>query len=264
MREFHITDVKYRDQLARKKRRLFVLKLAGGGVFVAGLAAAGLYAFFFAKTFAVNTVVLKGLETIDESAILARVNETIHAKKFGRVETQRNIFLLNTSALAERFLSEYPKLRTIIPRKNYFHGVEFAFQERQPLGIWCRKDNCSYFDDEGKTWGPALRSSGFLLLTIQDERDSQEKTVSRQWLDAIRVLGRDLPSLDLGIKTIVIPADSFHDFRIRTAKGYDLLMSLDSDIAFQLNALKLLLDKKGRGFAPAQVDLRIDGRIYYK
>ena len=72
----------------------------------------------------------------------------------------------------------------------------------------------------------------------------------------------------MGIKTrsVTIPENSVDEFRVAAAGGYDILFSLDSDYKNQLSVLRIFLDQKGKdpAFDPQYLDLRIDGRVYFK
>ena len=64
----------------------------------------------------------------------------------------------------------------------------------------------------------------------------------------------------------MIPENSFDEFRVYTDRGFYLIFSLDSNIKNQTDVLRIFLDEKSKdpNFNPQYLDLRIDGRIYYK
>ena len=136
----------------------------------------------------------------------------------------------------------------------------FNFSERKPAGIWCFKDSCSYFDGDKILWGQPARSSGFIFLTVEDERGGHE--IDDGFFKPIMEVAKSMAG---EIKNIIIPADSFNEFRVYTS-DYNIIFTTDSDIQNQLDILKILIKEKGKdaGFHPQYIDLRIEGRVYYK
>ena len=138
-----------------------------------------------------------------------------------------------------------------------------------------------------QTWGPATRSSGFILLTIEDNRSRDVFAVDKDFFKAIKEVVSDLPD---SIKSIVIPENSFDEFRVYTDKSFYIIFSLEAGVGDQLETLRIFLEDKSKlgvgsrrgegpsgagtphkggnsvdpGFAPQYVDLRIKGRVYYK
>jgi len=158
-------------------------------------------------------------------------------------------------------------------RKKLLHGLVFNFSERKPVGIWCFKESCSYFDENKVLWGQPAKSSGFIFLTIDDLRETADKKIDDDFFKLVMEVAKSMTG---EVKNIVILAGSFNEFRAYTAHGYYIIFSTDSDIKNQLDIFKIFLAEKkdslptgavpdGRqGFHPQYIDLRIDGRVYYK
>ena len=68
----------------------------------------------------------------------------------------------------------------------------------------------------------------------------------------------------MGIKRIEIPADFIDDLTVHTAKGYYILANTGSGMDKQLDTLRIFLKNKGADFHPEYIDIRIEGRVYYK
>ena len=131
--------------------------------------------------------------------------------------------------------------------------------------------NCYYFDDEGVLWGKALRSSGSLLLNVDDLRPTVEGgstdssiKVDDQLLRAIKELTDELKNIDIKINKIEIPSDSIGELRIYTIRGYYLIVDIESSIKSQIDILRILLKEKGESFSPQYINLKVEGRAYYK
>lgn len=268
MKAYDIKKLSYRDELARRNRLFFILKLSGfvaAFIFIAG---GGLYVLFFTDKLEIKDITISGLQTLDQGLIMREVDKRLGQKKYGYLRIQKNILFFDGDELEASILSANPVLKTIQAKKKFPHKLEIDVLERKPAGIWCADNECRYFDKETNTWGPAARSSGFLFLTIEDERLRDRFEIDRDFLEAIKDVLANLSWLS--IKNIIIPQNSFDEFRVYTDRNFYLIFSLDSNIKNQADVLKIFLDDKSKdpppagGSNPQYIDLRIDGRIYYK
>ena len=135
-----------------------------------------------------------------------------------------------------------------------------------------------YFDHGGVTFGQAIQSSGVLLLNVNDLRvvsaSTSLTTVDSRFLEAIQTVVPELISQDVKVKNITIPAGTYTEFDVLVSTSsdasvggaYALKFSLDSDIKNQLDIFRIFRTQKMADGAlrPQYVDLRFDGRVYYK
>ena len=135
---------------------------------------------------------------------------------------------------------------------------------RTPAGTWCRGDECRYFDRSGEVWGQALKSSGPLLLLVQDQR--ADDTTDPSLVSGIFAAVDGLTSLGIGARNITLPDAEPGGMTIVTTKNYDLYMDAQGDVPAQLAVLAVFLADRAKdpAFAPTYVDLRTPGRVYYK
>jgi cell division septal protein FtsQ len=252
MKAYDVKKLSYRDELAKRNRWFFVLKLAGLAVVLILIAGGGAYLVFFTDKLEIKDITITGLNTIEQDVVLAQVGSQT-----------RNIILFDSRELEAGLLSQYPVFKSIRVSKEFPHKLTVDVIERKPAGIWCVIEDCRYFDDEIKTWGPAVKSSGFLLLTVNDERLG-EFNIDKEFFDAIRQVAAGLSNPT--IRSVSIPEGSFDELRIYTDKSFYIIFSLDSNIKDQLEVLKIFLDERSKdpGFSPQYLDARIDGRIYFR
>ena len=265
MRVVKIKDANSRNRLVQRKRRLVVFwriaRTAALFVFLSGI----FYLFFFSQVFQINEIKISGLELVSEVDVRTSIENTLDQKEFKHIRPNRNIFLFDAAALASTFVEKYPELESAASKKDFFHVVEFNFVERKTVGIWCHNEECLYFDKTGTTWGKAPKSSGTLLMSIIDERETRPARLDSDMLKAFGEAEDSIAHIGSGIKNVVIPKDSFRDFWVHTTMGYPIILNLDSDMPGQFKIFKVFLDQReGEEFIPQYVDLRIDGRIYYK
>ncbi len=221
------------------------------------------YLFLFSPLFKIRNISIQGLSSDQKAILLADVQRVMETKMLG-VKLYQNIFLFNADKVGDEFIVDMPVIKSVQVKKNYLRGLEFNFLMRKPIGIWCFNDNCQYFDEDGKLLGKAPESSGFVYLTVKDNRE--EQTIDPQILKSILLVNRQLPTFNVHADSVLISKNSLAEFRVQTNNGYDLIFSFDSDISRQLEVLRIFLEDKIKNpiFAPQYIDLRIDGRVYYK
>ena len=273
MRSVNIKKLKYKDEVASRHRRFFILKIVVMVFLTIAVVAGLIYLLFFSRMFDVREVSFNGLDTVSSDEFKEKINEKLNQKILKYLPRKNNIFFVNTGSFEKEFASAYPVFKSVDIQKKLFHGLILNFLERKPAGVWCFKDVCSYFDEEKVLWGQPAKSSGFIFLTIEDDRQTDKKQIDDDFFKPIMAVAK---SMSGEIKNVIIPAGSFNEFRVYTADYY-IIFTTDSDIQNQLDILKIFMDEKiknspsagampdGRqGFQPQYIDLRIDGRVYYK
>jgi len=221
-----------------------------------------IYLLFFSRMFDVREVSFNGLDTVSSDMFRGKIDEKLNQKILKYLPRRNNIFFVNTGNFEKEFASDYPVFKSVNVHKKLFHGLVFDFLERKPAGVWCLKDSCSYFDNDKVLWGQPAKSSGFIFLTIEDNRQSENKQIDDDFFRPIMEIAKNMTG---EIKNITIPADAFNEFRVYTTDYY-IIFTTDSDVKNQLDVLKIFLADKNKdsNFHPQYIDLRIDGRVYYK
>lgn len=255
-------DLHSQNLTARKRRHIVVTKKVWLFLLCVGLAVGGFYIFFYSPFFKVGDIVVIGLSPDREKVFADKIQQAMSTGRFG-LKPYANIFLLNAEGVGRAFVADTPMVKDVKVKKSYLHGLQFNFVEREPIGIWCFNENCQYFDEDAVILGKALESTGFVYLTVRDDRD--EHSIDQRLLGPVLSVARRLPGINVHANSVIISKDSLAEFRVKTSAGYDLIFSLDSDLDRQLEILRIFLDERNSPtFAPQYIDLRIDGRVYYK
>lgn len=274
MRVYDAKSIKYRDELTEKRHRIFVLKVS----FFIGLAVAMfgliLYLLFFSKMLDIRDVSITGLDKASKEEFDAKLKSRLGAKWLGYVEHQKSIIFFNSDNFRAEVLADFPEIKNISVDKKPPHALNIDVTEREIAGIWCFIGGCKYFDKEGNVWGEAAQSSGFLILSVDDQRWRDAQQVDLDLLTNIMLVTSRLKEAGMLVNKFIIPDDFIGDFKVMISSGYELLFSVDSDISGQLEVLEIFLaEKTGSGtlkeeyltpFKPQYIDLRISGRVYYK
>jgi len=262
MRPVNVKRLNYRDEVARRHRRAFVFKILAFVFGIIAIVAGLIYLLFFSRLFDVREVSFNGLDTVNSDVFQVKIDETLNQKIFGYLTRRNDIFFVNTGSFEKQFALAYPVFKSVNVQRKLFHGLILNFLERKPAGIWCFKEGCSYFDDDKVLWGQPSKSSGFIFLTIEDQRDITDRKIDDDFFGPIMEVAKNMEG---EIKSIIIPADSFNEFWVYTADYY-IIFTVDFDIQNQLDVLKIFMNEKGKdsNFHPQYIDLRIDGRVYTK
>jgi hypothetical protein len=222
------------------------------------------YLLLFSSVFAIREIKVQDFSRLASEDVLNHLQSLVDTRQWG-MQPYRDILLFNAVHAEQELTARFPSLKDVRVIKRYLHTVEVTGEERIPLGIWCRQDACKYFDDEGVTWGNAIGSSGALLTVVRDNRNNAPP-LDRKFLSSIQLVVKRLPELGVALKSFEIPADALNEFRVHTGAGYDVIFALDSNVAKQLEVLRIFLDNKQDDptFHPEEyIDLRIEGRVYY-
>ena len=271
MRATTIKGPHYKDSLTRKRRRSFLIKSLIAGVIIFAIIAGAFYLIFFSSVFMIESVTIKGLEDIPTDSVTSEIERHKERKIWGFIPVGKNILFLDQQSLKNDLLNKYDNLRDVSIDRNNLGSLIMNFTERDPTGVWCfenyitSNDKCKYFDESMSLWGEVRKSTGFALLTILDEKQFDEQAIDKEYFNAILLTIKSLRDI-VNIKNVTIPKNTVSDIRFSSNGGYDLIFSLDSNIVRQIEVLKIFLNNKkdDTNFKPQYVDLRIDGRVYYK
>lgn len=254
-----------------QKHKKLVLKLVSfltaGIVTLAGI----IYFLFFAGIFDVKSVNMDVPEGL-RANLNAEVENWLNGG-FWVINRRSNIFLASATELAAQLKRQFPKLELVSISKDFPHGLILSATERKPVGIWCQtvRDTCFYFDKNGIAFSETQPSSGFLITKVTDKKQREIKfgseVISSDWFERIISVRGLLDKIDVSVSEFVIPADSFDEFHAKTAEGWKIMFSIQTDTEKQISALAIFLKEKikpDQRSALQYIDLRIQGRIYYK
>ena len=264
---------KYSDTLAHKRRNKAIFKIVSGAFGGIGFVALVGYFIFYTSYLKITEISFSGLKTVNDSELRSAVNFVSNKEGAGffafLTELKNdNILFFNSDAIKEDIMARFPIIKDIEIQKEYFHKIAFNFIERTPIGVWCfgeeNSAQCSYFDDDKELWGNALRSTGSLILAVNDYRDLDSKTIDSELFDRVTEISSGLDSLGIKVVKVDIPQDYIGDFKVFTSRSYYLIFNVKENVVDAVSVLKIFLNEKGSGFTPEYIDLRIEGRAYYK
>ncbi|MEK7579730.1 MAG: FtsQ-type POTRA domain-containing protein [Patescibacteria group bacterium] len=271
----------YRDELKlkRKKRKIrFAFLVVSSFAVLTGFLA---YALFFSSWFSIKEIQVSGNKELSESEIRELADKYINRTYFlGYIKPFSNIFFVSSEGLEESFRKKMAQIDEVDISKSIFKKyLVIEIKEREAVGIWCGstslttslEQSCFYFDKKMALFKSAPKFSGEVFLVIEDGRNRDFK-VGDVFDDAelIEKLSSAKFFLDelkiVDYRNFFLPAGSF-EFWIKTKDGWSIYLDKETDIATQLVALKKILEGKlsaDRRQRLEYIDLRVNGRVYYK
>lgn len=257
-----------RHSLPKKRLHPRSFRLVGYLALISVVAGGIFYFLFFAEALAVKTVSVAGVGDSLRGVISGIIQNTIDGKKW-HLTVRKNILFFPANRIRADLIKQFPQLKTLSIEKKYPHELAISGEVRQPLGIWCftAGNSCRYFDEDKVFWGDPPKSSGFLLTVVDDKRAGiQAETIGADLFADIGKVLKTISSAGVVSKGITIPAESINEFFVDTDKDFYIIFNLDTDIASQIDVLKIFLNQKFKdlNFHPSRIDLSVDGRVYYK
>ena len=261
-----IRDIHHQGQLARKRKRAFLAQSGFFLLLIFIMMVGIVYIFFFSPLFTIRDISISGLSAESKPQALADIQSALNQVQLMYLKPNRNILFLNTQKLQDQMLEKLPNIKEVSVTKSYFHGIEVNFQQRELVAIWCFSDNeCWYVDQNGEQMSPAPEASGFVFIQINDLRE-RDKIIDKKLFGPILQAVKKMSDIQLPVRAVLIPTDSFTEFRATTSNGYDVIFDIGSNLAQQLEVLRVFWGemKKDPLFNPQYIDLRIEGRVYYR
>ena len=217
------------------------------------------------------------IEKIDvrplRSNILAIVQKNLD-EKIWRFIPQKSIILAPIDKIKEDILDNFPEIKEVIINKKAPNLLIIEIVERQSIGIWCQTEStttepvirqCFCLDKEGIIFRESPLISGSFILNIYSQRngatDLTNQVTSPEMIDFILKTAQGL-SLKIDNFEIVSP----EDLRVRTSLGWQIYFNPAYSVDSQIKALEMVLEEeiKENVGSLEYIDLRIDGRVYYK
>lgn len=266
MRLSTIRSTEYKSGLTAQRRRFVLTKVLWIFILILVVLGEVSYILFLGPLLRMTDIQITGVEGKRKVTILTEVNHILAGRKHWYADFSDNLFSLSTRDTTEQMRREFSSIRNLAVTKKYPHTLIIEVEERQSFGIWCKGQECHFFDREGVILSAAPQSSGFLLLSVEDQRPAESFGIDFMFLDPILSIADKLRNMGVQIKRYTIPVNSVDEFRAQTSGGYDIVFSRSSQLARQVEVLRIFLDdqKKDPAFAPQYIDIRIDGRVYYK
>ncbi len=255
-------------RLATRRRKVRVLVFSVCLVMVVGGVCA-LSALSYNERLAIADVQVSGAEKLSPDTLKAAAESVVYDGDY-HVFSGANIFLYPKTAIEEQLRREFPRIHTVsVSRESLFaNAVTVLVQERIAYAVWCKDGACYAMDTKGFVFDGSVPSttSGYIF---RGGLNSSADIIGQTFLPghlpevvAVLDLLKERSLVPLGVRV-----ENETDYTIAMAGGYDVFVSFGQDASSLVKSLELMLSSealKGRSHQLAYVDLRFDGRGFYK
>ena len=270
-RRGYLEEIKF-EKRRRRQRKLIFMSASFLALFLAGI-----YSLFYSGFFSIDSLEVNEYKDIDKSSLDELINNYLDEKVFfGLIPRRSNFILVSKKYLEGKIEDTFVQLEKVNTDLAFFSKtISVDLEKRETAGIWCFKstEKCLYFDKQGFLFqeaGDSFKKEN--ILTVVDENKTsrylRDSVSDREMLDKIIESDKVLKILDfIGYLAFYIPENSFSDFYIKTSEGWDIYMDKTVNIEDQFFSLRELLNKKissEKRNSLKYMDLRIQGRVYYK
>ncbi len=229
------------------------------------------YVFLFSPIFKIEQINISGNKTIKDEQIKDSLNSFLN-KQILIFFDRNNLFLATSSKIKNILSSQFSKIASVQINKSLVKRfINLKIVERKEVGIFCREKKCYYIDQQGIAFEKAPETKGTLILVIKDNSQSLIKIGDRiiekdELTSLVQIKQRLTSQLGLGVLNFEIEANALRDLRASINQGWYILFDWTKDLEKQVEALKLILSEKIKKdrINLEYVDLRIEGRAYYK
>ena len=261
-------------EFARRKRRLFYIKIAALAVVLAG-SVAGLSYLTRLPALQISEINITGAEVVDEGELRSAVHEQLAGRYFF-LFSKANIFLYPKTALEASVLSSFKRLKSAEFSFKNLHSVELLVTERPPQALWCGVTRdaggeapCYFLDPEGYIYTQAPTFTGPVYLRFFGALP-QGEVVGMQFLPTEQ-FGAFVAFVEaLGVQgvrpTELVLLDT--EIELYLEDGTKILFLRKQELPRVLdNLLSVLLSPTFKGKEDLNldyIDLRFGNKVYYK
>ena len=175
-----------------------------------------------------------------------------------------NIFALKSSEIREGLLAKYPELTHISVIRGIPDSIKVACSERVPKLVWESNATLYLLDENGIAY-KQIQDSGS-LPKVQDNKNLSVKenqlVVSKNFIDFITELKPKLESNNFVIDHFEVNETTFQIDAL-TDKGLILKFDITRLVDSQISDLVKFWEKYS-GEAQSYIDLRVEGKVFYK
>lgn len=197
------------------------------------------------------------------------------SKKYFRIFSRNNFFLVQPRDLEERLRLEYPLLASVSVTRIFPNSLSVEVSEREKIILWNSSDESYLIDGEGvaRNSAQALLPENAPYVFFITDMSNKKVTSGEKVFDtsygvfAIRINELFSQQLGLTLESRYTTASRFADeLRAKTNEGWEVYFGTTIPIESSLSTLKLLFEKElpqERRAHLAYIDLRAENRAYY-
>ncbi len=253
---------KYR---VKKKKTLLENNFLSALFFIVLFSVGGLYLFVFHSFFQVDALCGSSKEEVVDQETIKAAGEHLEGE-FLFFNT-RSIFLVSSKEIEKEILQRSPSLKEVQVKRVFPSDIEIAVKERSPVAVWCKRMNeegCFLLDKEGVVFQEAETINNDLLRVIKEKDYSKgDRIVQERVLSNFFLIDESFKEMGIGIVGFYITSGS--SIELLTKEGWSAYFS-ERRIKDGIKDLEVVMEelRKKERKKLDYVDLRFDGRVFYK
>ena len=253
-------------KLHRKRKKLKIIL----SLFACAVLLAGVLAFFQSSFFKIKEIAIKGNNSVSVEVLRDKIAGHLNWSYYG-IFPRDNIFFIPKEEIKKDILIDIPRVKNVrLDRKLFFRNLAVEITERQNGGILCRRETCSFIDEDGFVFEKAPYFSGSIYLRFFDERVGSSSDIAmgenllssgefKKLLDFKELASKKR----VDISEIVLKKEETYE--IHTAEKWRILInSRHGANDFFINLATTLDEIKDERLKLDYIDLRFGNKIFYK
>ncbi|MFH1509839.1 MAG: cell division protein FtsQ/DivIB [Candidatus Nealsonbacteria bacterium] len=238
----------------KKKKSIFRNRLFWFGVLIFSLFCGAIYFVYFSSFFQIKEIIIEKEDVSESPGITFVSDETIdgirnlaNGKIDGKIVfiNTRSIFIFNSGYLEKQIAENYKQLYTIKVRKHWPDKIDIALGRKEGVVSLRVGEDYYLLDENGEIFDNAsyIDKDGLPILVKPDYfLNSEEKVFSKEELVKILEIKDRLVSLNVEVREFLI--FSKDKLIVNTIEGWDIYITLQSDIDWQITKLNAVLEEK--------------------
>lgn len=252
---------------ANKKRKKTLRKIILGGLFFSLLSGILIYGAIFSPFFKIKNITVSGTKEISPDLIKKDIEEGLGQFKF-KIIPQNSFFTFFSKTLNGRLLNNFKEIESLTVRKDFLkQTLEIRVQEKTKEAILCflsEVDSCFFIDKEGGLLkeSPMIKGGSLVVIELKKEDQNNIDSALIGFINKFKKIVEE--NTNLAIFSAKIKNNQ--EIILETAAGWQIYLNKKEPPEKQAQIVKRILEEeiKEKQNNLDYIDLRIEGRVYYK
>ena len=232
----------------KKKTKLILLMLKSRFFWLAlSVLTVGVALFYFSvfsSFFQIKKIKVSGNEKVAADDIKNAVSNNV-GRRIIFFDT-KSIFLADFEKAKKILLKSFPKISQVKLKRKLFNTLLVRVEERRPVAVFCRDNDCFLIDGKGVIFEKALepysgleirRTSQIAELNL-GARAVEEEKMSR----ILEIKAKMEDNFGISLKKILILSDT--KLNVETEEGWEIYFNPEKDLNWQITELSAILKKE--------------------
>ncbi|MFH1582153.1 MAG: cell division protein FtsQ/DivIB [bacterium] len=238
----------------KRKKSVFRNRFFWFGLFFSILFCGVFYFFYFSSFFQIKEIIVEKEKVLESPGIASVSNETIETirnladeninREFLFINV-KSIFVFNSGSLEKQIAEDYRQLYTVKVRKNWPDKINIFLGKKKGVALLRIGEDYLLLDENGEIFDDAkpIDKEGLPVLVRPDYFLSSEgKVILKEELARILEVKDKLTALNIEVSEFLI--FSKDKLIISTIEGWDIYLTLQSDLDWQITKLNAVLEEK--------------------